>query len=47
VVIFILWFVDARSGLLKPHGSPLLALLIDVAVVAVAALALAISRARR
>jgi len=47
VVIFMFWFVDTRSGLLRPHGSPLLALLIDVGVVAVVALAVAVRRARR
>jgi hypothetical protein len=45
-VVFVLWFIDARAGLLGRHGSPLLAMLVDSGLVTVVALALAI-RARR
>ncbi len=47
LAIFIFWFVDTRSGLLRPHRSPLLALLIDVGVLAVVALGVALRKARR
>jgi hypothetical protein len=47
IVIFVFWFFDTRSGLLRPHGSPLLALLIDVVVIAIVVLAVAARGARR
>ncbi len=47
VVLAVLWFVDARSGLLRPHHSPLPALLIDLGVVAAVTVALAVRAARR
>jgi EamA domain-containing membrane protein RarD len=47
VVIFVFWLADTRSGLLRQHGSPLLALLVDAGVVAVVALAVVLRRTRR
>ena len=47
VVIVVFWLADTRSGLLRQHGSPLLALLVDAGVVAVVALAVVLRRTRR
>jgi uncharacterized membrane protein len=47
IIVPVFWFADTRSGLLKPDGSPLLALLIDIGVVAVAALVVTVRRVRR
>jgi hypothetical protein len=47
VGVFALWFVDARTGLLRTRSSPLLALVVDAGAVAVVALVLVIRRMRR
>jgi hypothetical protein len=46
-VILVLWFLDARAGLLGRHGSPLLAVLVDAVLVIAVGLALAIRAKRR
>jgi len=47
IIVLVFWFADVRSGLLKRGGSPLLALLIDLGVVAVLALVVTVRRIRR
>lgn len=46
VGVLALWFLDTRAGLLRAHGSPLLALVIDVGAVAGVVLVIAIGRTR-